>query len=374
MDEIEKKKRIPLVYRIVFENLRNRRARTVLSALAIGLSVTMMLAIKGLAEGMMADQRDRARGVGADLMVLPEGMSVIAMSSAPMSEKLVEFVQSQPHVKVATGITVQPLERINRITGIDFGPYDEMAHFRFIEGGPFQEPYDAIVDEFYARQRKLHVGDKIEIISKEWTVRGIVEPGKAARLLVQKDVLQELTGAAGKITAIYVQLDSPENTQTVMDDLREKMTNYQVYTTEELMSQFSVSNMPEVQAFINVIIALSVAFGFLVIFLTMHTAVLERTREIGILKSLGASADYVLGIFVREACVLGFLGAVVGIVASFATRELIAFFIPASMQQAVVPQWWPVAIVVTMLGALLGVLYPAVKAAKQDALESLSYD
>jgi putative ABC transport system permease protein len=65
---------------------------------------------------------------------------------------------------------------------------------------------------------------------------------------------------------------------------------------------------------------------------------------------------------------------VVGIAGSFATRELIAFFIPASMQQAVVPMWWPIAIAVTLVGALLGVIYPAFKAAKQDALESLSYD
>ena len=374
MHQLEEKKRLPLVYRIVFENLRHRRARTVLSALAIGLSVTMMLAIKGLAEGTLEDQRDRARGVGADLMVLPEGMSVIAMSSAPMSEKLVEFVETQPHVELATGVTVQPLERINRITGVDFEQYDAMARFKFLEGGPFREPFDAIVDEFYARQRKLNVGDKVEVVGREWNVRGIVEPGKAARFLVRKDVLQELTGATGKITAIYVMLDSPENTESVLADLSEKMTNYSIYSTEEVMSQFSVNNIPEFQVFMNVIIVLSVAFGFLVIFLTMHTAVLERTREIGILKSLGASAEYILGIFVREAFVLGFLGAVVGIAASFGTRELIAFFIPASMQQAVVPAWWPVAVGVTLVGSLLGVLYPAIKAAKQDALESLSYD
>lgn len=374
MDQLEKKKRVPLVYRIVFENLRHRRARTVLSALAIGLGVTMMLAIKGLAEGMLEDQQERARGVGSDIMIGPEGMAVLGMSSAPMSEKLVDFVENQPHVKLATGVIMQPLERINRITGIDFDRYDAMAHFRFVEGGPFREPFDAIVDEFYARQRKLKVGDTFNLIDRDWTVRGIVEPGKAARLLVQKDVLQELTGAKGKITFIYVLLDSPENIETVLSELSEKMTNYALYTTEEIVSQFSVSNLPEVQTFINVIIALSVAFGFLVIFLTMHTAVLERTREIGILKSLGASAEYVLGIFIREACVLGLLGALVGIAGSFGTRELIRFFIPASMQQAVVPLWWPIAIGVTLVGALLGVLYPATKAAKQDALESLSYD
>ena len=374
MELLEKKKRLPLVYRIVFENLRHRRTRTLLSALAIGLGVTMMLAIVGLSEGMLADQRERARGVGADLSILPEGMSVIGLSSAPMSEKLVEFVESQPHVEIATGVIMQPIERIHRLTGIDYDDFNAMAKFRFLAGGPFRDPHDAIVDEFYARQRNLKVGDVFNLIDRDWKICGIVEPGKMARLLVQKDVLQELTGATGKITIIYAKLDSPENLPAVLADLEEKMKNYQIYSTEEIVSQFSASNLPEVRIFINVIIALSVAFGFLVIFLTMHTAVLERTREIGILKSLGAPAQYILGIFVREAVVLGFLGAVVGILASFGTRALIAFFIPSSMQQAVVPLFWPIAIAVTLVGALLGVLYPAVRAAKQDALESLSYE
>src|SRR5690606_27721237 len=126
------------------------------------LGVTMMLAIKGLAEGMLEDQRERARGVGADIMIIPEGSSVIGLSSAPINEKLVEFVSSQPHIKIATGVIMQPLERINRITGIDYGSYNEMANFRFLSGGPFQDTYDAIVDEFYARQRNMKIGDTFD--------------------------------------------------------------------------------------------------------------------------------------------------------------------------------------------------------------------
>jgi putative ABC transport system permease protein len=374
LEKLEKRKRIPLVYRIVYENLRNRRTRTVLSSLAIGLGVTMMLAIVGLSEGMLADQRDRARGVGADILIIPEGMSAIGLSSAPMSEKLVEFVSAQPRVAIATGVVIQPIERINRLTGIDYDPFHAMAGFRYLSGGPFEGPFDALVDEFYARQRKLKVGDTFNLLDRDWRVSGIVEPGKMARMLIQKDVLQELTGAAGKITMIYVKLDDPADTNGVIADLQEKMPNYQIYSIEEFVSQFSVGNLPELSIFINVIIGLSIAFGFLVIFLTMHTAVLERTREIGILKSLGASSRYILGIFVREAFALGALGALVGIAASFGTRAIINGLIPSSMQQAIVPAWWPIALGVTLVGSLLGVLYPAVRAARADALESLSYD
>ena len=122
------------------------------------------------------------------------------------------------------------------------------------------------------------------------------------------------------------------------------------------------------------IIALSVAFGFLIIFLTMHTAVLERTREIGILKALGATPGYILRILFAEAAALAVLGTALGVAASFGTRELIRMFIPASMQQAIVPEWWLIAAGITVCGAFLGVLYPSYKAARQDVLESLSYD
>ncbi|MBI1356059.1 MAG: FtsX-like permease family protein [Acidobacteria bacterium] len=373
MDPFEKRSRVPLVYRIVFENLRHRRTRTVLSALAIGLGVAMMLSIVGLAEGMLDDQRDRARGVGADITILPPGMSVIGMSSAPMPEKTVEFVSSQPHVALATGVIVQPIKRIDRLTGIDFAQFDRMAHFVFVDGGPFENPFDVILDTFYANQKGVKVGDTIELLDREWTVRGIVEPGKMARVILQKDILQELTGATGKITTIYVKLDDPANVGDVIKDLEKKMEGYQVYSVEEIISEFSVTNIPELRTFINVIIGVAIGFGFLIIFLTMHTAVLERTREIGILKSLGASAGYILGIFVREAFALGVLGTAAGIGASYLVKYAIAAFIP-TMQQAIVVSWWPISLGVTMVGALLGVLYPAMKAAKQDALESLSYD
>lgn len=376
MEQLERKKRIPLAYRIVWENLRHRRARTILSGLAIGLGVTMILTIVGLSEGMLQDQRERARGAGADIMILPPGMSAIGLSSAPMSEKLIEFVAEQPHVEVATGAVMQPLGGIKRITGIDYDAFSRMAGgFRFLAGGSFEQRNDVIIDEFYAGQNNLKVGDEVDFLDHKWRVTGIVEPGKMARVMVQMDVLQALTGSDGKISIIYVKLDDPARTGEMITALESALRGgYQVYSIEEFASQFSADQLPELSIFINVIVVLSVLFGFLVIFLTMHTAVLERTREIGILKSLGASADYILGILVREALALALLGAFLGILASFGTKYLIDTFIPASMQSAIVPDWWPIAAAITMIGALLGVLYPALKAARQDALESLSYD
>jgi len=376
LDKLGKKSSLPLVYRIVGRNLKHRLTRTILSALAISVGVTLMLTIVGLKDGMLGDARDRQRGSGADIMILPAGANVIGFASAPLSDKLVDLVVQQPHVEIATGVVVQSTGGIRRVTGIDYDTYDRMANFVYVDGGPYEGPKDVVIDEFYARQRDLSVGDYTEMLDRDWRVSGIVEPGKMARLILPLDVVQDLTGTAGKLTLIYVQLDDPALTYEVIADLEALMgtKDYRMYSVEEFASEFSAAAVPEISIFINVIIGLSIAFGFLVVFLTMHTAILERTREIGILKSLGATQSYILGILLREALALGLLGAITGIILSYGTTWLINTLIPASMQAVVVPAWWPTAIVVTLIGALLGALYPAVKASRQDALDSLSYD
>ena len=116
------------------------------------------------------------------------------------------------------------------------------------------------------------------------------------------------------------------------------------------------------------------AIGFVFVFLSMYTAVLERTREIGILKALGASPGFIVGLLLRESMLLAVLGAITGIIFSFGTRYLFLMMIPASMQQKITPDWWPKVLLIAMFGALLGTLYPGLKAARQDAIEALSYD
>ena len=106
---------------------------------------------------------------------------------------------------------------------------------------------------------------------------------------------------------------------------------------------------------------------------SMYMAVLERTREIGILKAMGASPGYIMGILLREAAVLGLVGTGVGILMTYGTRELMEVFAP-NFPQAIVPDWYPWAALIALGGSLVGALYPGLKAARQDAIEALAYD
>ena len=121
-------------------------------------------------------------------------------------------------------------------------------------------------------------------------------------------------------------------------------------------------------------VGLGVIISFLVVLLNMHTMVMERTREIGILKALGASRWFILKVILAEAVVMGLGGTVVGIGLSFVARALIQALYPASLTQAITPDWWPKVAVISLVGVLLGALYPGLSAAAQDPIEALAYE
>ncbi|RPI08004.1 MAG: ABC transporter permease [Acidobacteriales bacterium] len=364
-----------MINRLVIANLKHRPVRTLLSVLAIGVEVTMMLTLVGLSEGMLEDSARRARGVGADIIIRAPETSLISLSSASMPQKLMAFFAEQPHVALVAGTVVQPAGGINTITGIDLPEFNGISGgFKYLSGGPFRRPDDIIVDDFYATQNKLKVGSTVNLMNRDWHVSGIVEPGKLARLVIPRNTLQNLAGATGKLSQIYLKLDSPANTNQVIAALKEKLPDYKMYSIEELTSLYSVSNVPGLSAFIGVIIGLSIVVGFLVVFLSMYTAVLERTREVGILKALGASPGYVLDIIFRETLLLAVAGSVIGILMTYGSRWAIMTLVPSSLTQKIVPGWWPIAGAISVVGALLGSMYPAWKAARQDAIEALSYE
>ncbi|MCS7027038.1 MAG: ABC transporter permease [Bryobacteraceae bacterium] len=364
-----------MINKLVIENLKHRWVRTVLSATAVGVQVTMILTLVGVSYGTLDDLSRRSRGAGADILIRPPGSSIISLSTAPMPEKILDFVRSMPHVAVATGTIVQPIGGTNSVTGIDLESFEKMSGgFRFLSGGPFRNPEDVIIDEYWARQFRLSVGSPMHFMDRTWRVSGIVEPGKLARIFLPLKLVQELSANTGKLTMVYVKLDDPRHLADAMAALKNQLPTYQIYSIEEFVSQISVNNLPQLKTFIYVVIGVAVVVGFLVVFLSMYTAVLERTREIGILKSLGATPALILGILIRETIVLSLIGSVFGILFTYGTRWAIMRFVPGSLNQIIVPEWWPVASLVALVGSLLGALYPGWIAAKQDPIEALSYE
>jgi putative ABC transport system permease protein len=364
-----------LLNKLVFENLRQRPVRTCLSVLAIGVEVTMILTLVGISYGTLDEAARRARGIGADILVRPPASSIISLSSSPMPDKLVPFLMKQPNVTFATGTMGQPLGGFDVLTGIDLAAFNRLSGgFRFLRGGPFQNDDDIIVDEYYARERKLSVGSTITLANHTWRVSGIFESGKLSHICARLDALQTLTGNPGRLSQIYLKVDDPDRTQLVVDQLRSRMPGYPIYTMEEFTSLLTVSSVGLLRDFIGVVIGIALIVGFIVVTMAMYTAVLERTREIGILKALGASSGYILSLLFRETLLIAILGSILGIAMTSGSKWLMMHAAPASLAQETVYSWWPIAAGVSVIGALSGAILPGWKAVKQDVIRALAYE
>lgn len=335
----------------------------------------MMLTLVGLSHGITDDMALRNRGTGADIVVRPPSSNLFSLGGVGMPEKIVAAIRELPHVALVTGTLVQPVGGVfNSISGIHLDEFNALSGgFHYVDGGPFKGPHEFLVDQVEARSDHLHVGSIVKL-GKEWRVTGIVEAGKLSHMFAEIEPLQEEYSQTGKVNFAWVKVDDPANIPAVKAELKEKFDEYNIYTMEEMTSLLTPDNVPLIKGFTNVVIGIAVIVGFLVVFLSMYTAVLERTREIGVLKALGASPAYVLGILIRETVLLALAGSVAGIVMSYGSQFLITHYAPAFLTMEIVQSWWAIATGIALAGALVGALYPGFKAAKQDAIEALSYD
>ncbi len=362
--------------RLVAQNLFHRPVRTLLSVVAVAVEITLILTVVGLCQGMLEESARRTRGVGADVLIRPStAQAAMSFSSAELNEKLVDKLAEWPRVSLATGTTVHMLtSSMQTITGVDLPSFSRMSGgLKYLAGGPFEQPFDAVVDEVWARHQKLAVGQTTNIWNRDFRVTGIVESGKLSRIFIPLATMQELFGWKGKLSQIYLKLDNPDETPAVIAELKRQMPGYNIFSVEEFTSLFSIGNIPGLNTFLSVIIGLAVTIGFLVVMLSMYTAILERTREIGILKSLGASQPYIVSLVLREVVLLTLLGIALGILLSHGARELIQESFPI-LTVSLHREWWLWAGLIAAAGGMLGALYPAVRAARQDPISALAYE
>jgi putative ABC transport system permease protein len=362
--------------RLVLENLKHRPMRTLLSVMLMGVPVTLILALVGLTQGLLQDSQRRQQNTGADIIIRGSTASgVVNFSGASIPEKVVNKIEEQPHVQLAVGVINHSIDPPLVITGVDLPKFDRMSGgFVYKSGGPFKDADDILIDEAYASQTHKNVGDTVTLLNHPWRVAGIIGEGKLARLAVQLKVLQDLDAATGKVGQIYVKVDDPANIATVMQELNGLETGDKIDTMADYVAMWTPDKIHGVKEFTWVIMVLGAVIGFLVVGLSMYMAVLQRTREIGILKSLGASQGFILTIIEAEAMLLGVGGTVLGILMSFGACWLVRMFVPASIPMIIVQSWWPWACLITLVGAGLGALYPGLNAARQDPIEALAYE
>jgi putative ABC transport system permease protein len=363
--------------KLIFANLLHRPVRSIISVLAVAIEVVMILSIVGIFMGMLNDQKQRTNGIGADIMVLPSNASMfngVGAVSMPIVDA--RALLAVPHVE-AVSPAIQHLStngNVEILYGVDFATFNALKPFTFVEGGPFKGPNDVIIDTILAGQ-KLHVGDAIQIFDQPFRISGIVEPGKGGRKLIPLETMQQLIGAPNKVSLIYVKCDSPANANLVLKEIHTTPGFEQntLITIDSWLNEMTPSKIPGFNLALEVITSIAVIVGFLVIFQTMYTAVLERTREIGILKSMGASKMTIVAVLLRECSVLAVAGVILGFILTYVVRGSLLHFFPTQHFE-ITYLWLLKGALIAFAGALVGAIYPAWMAARKDPIDALAYE
>lgn len=364
-----------MVNRMVLSNLGHRPVRTALSIIAVAVEVLLILSVIGLTTGLLEEAAQRQKGIGADIIVQPPGGAVImGMGTAPMPVKIADPLRKTPGVAAVAPVFLQTFGGLTVAYGIEQESFTKVTGgFQVLEGRTLRGGFDLVVDDIYAKNNNLSVGSKREIFNNQFEVVGIIQHGKGARLFIPLSTMQELLGSQGRASIFYVKLADPAQTDAVLAGLKTLLPDYTIRTMQEYTTLMTSGNLPGLRPFEQIMIGIAVVIGFMVIFLAMYTTVLERTREIGILKALGASKAYVVNLILRETLVVAVLGIGLGIGASLLLRHVVITAFPM-LSILITPAWMLRASLIAMGGALVGAMYPALRAAAQDPIAALAYE
>jgi len=363
-----------VVWDLLWSNLGVRPLRSALSVLALALQVFLVLLIVGLTSGALSDWRARAEGVGADILVQPPNSSIFfAFSSAVMPESLAGNMLALPGVdEVAPVLIVVDQKNLGVVYGIDYDRFAGLSDgFTFVAGGPFRKADQAIADDLAARARKLRVGQKTTLLGHQFTISGIVVHGKGARFFVPIKTAQDIGGAEGRVSMFFVR--SKGDTEAARSQLVKLLPTYKIRSMAEYSTLMTSSNLPELKPFIRSFVILGVAISFLVVLLTMHTMVLEHTRDIGVLRAMGSSRIEVCAMILGETLVMVALGAVVGLLCTYGVVAILHRTSP-TLVITIEGVWIVRAILLTIVGAIAGATYPALRAAQSDPVDALAYE
>ncbi|GGG98855.1 ABC transporter permease [Silvibacterium dinghuense] len=369
--------------KLVLGNLLHRPLRTLISVVAVAIEVVMILSIVAIMIGQVSNASNQQGGIGADIIVRPPNASFISsVGGAPVPAKIADVLAKLPHAAVATPVITDFNMQggIETIWGIDYAGFNALKPFEFLSGGPFQGPNDVIIDDIYAHSKSKDgaprvVGATIEVLKHPYRVAGIVKHGKGGRVFLPIHTLGTLMGNPDNASLFYIRSDDLKNQEAIRNEIYAipALANYQVQTMQEWMSLMTPDHLPGFNIALRSVITIAVIVGFLVIFQSMYTAVLERTREIGILKSMGASKGYIVNVVLRETAVVTVAGVVLGIVIAELLRLFLNFEFP-SLPFPVTMDWRIRAAGIALVGSMLGAIYPAWKAARKDPIDALAYE
>lgn len=362
---------------LVISNIAHRPARTAVSVLGTAVGVLLIVFTVGLAHGILHEHSRREANVGAEIMVRASGTLGLGGTDPfvlPVSRA--QQIAQIDGVREATPIG-QAMDKSDGgfgsrfLDGIDFDDYAAVTRLRLREGSKLTGGDQIIVDPVWLQQRHGSLGYTLQLFERPFKVVGVYEPPGGARVKIPLSTMQNQFGGEGRCTAILVACVDPSKQDEVAARVKIRFPDDQIIFTRDLPELYA-SGVPALDVFLKVVVGVAAAISMLVILLAMYTTVTERTRQIGVLKSLGMSKTSIAFVIEKEAILVSLLGVAAGVLLTLAAR--FAIMRATDLTVEIEPRWIGIAFLVGLVGGTIGALYPALRAAGQDAVDALSYE
>ncbi len=397
--------------RLALRNMRKRKLRSFLTLLGIMISIATIFVLISVSLGLQDAVEEQFRLLGTDkFFIQPRGQLAGPGTggAVELTERDLKVVEKVAGVKAVSPWTASPAKiefldsiRYFAVVGIDLETSDlftETGAYEAEEGRVLREGDKGVVmiGSQYKHnnvfRRPVKVGDDLIINDKEFKVRGILEPignPNDDRLIYMPfEDFRSLFNIPERIDTMVVQVEQGQDVNNVAEnvqrkllrarDLTEKTRDFTILTPEELLESFGVI-LNIITGFLLAIAAISLLVGGIGIANTMFTSVLERTREIGVMKSIGAKNSDILTIFLIESGFLGLIGGIAGVLIGVAISKTIEYIainqLGTTLLQAAIPIYLILGCLAFsfLIGALSGTI-PAYRASRVKPVDALRYE
>ncbi len=357
---------------LVFANLRVRPFRTLISVVGVALGVVLVILFTGLARGMTNDLAKRAANWKAEIVFTRPGgldsMSSNAAVNVEYAARLLQIEGIQSTVPVLRYVSSDSRGRfgIRQVDGVDWEPFASMNGIGLLEGRAATAIDEVVIDQRVAQDESLKVGGSYELFGgKQYRIVGIFSPPSGARTKLSLAGLQDAM-QTDKCTYILVKIDDGADVDAVAARINQELPGNKINLTRDLVID-AQERLPGLNTFLRVLVLLAAFVSTIFVLLSMYTTITERRKEIGILKSLGASTSFIISTIEGEAFVIGVLGILLGLLSSFGAAFVIGSQFDLAFEFS--SGWVLTATAIAVIGSLAGALYPAWRASKIDPVE-----
>lgn len=398
-------------FSLAARTLWKRKLRTSLTMLGIVIAIATLFVLVSISLGLQNAVAEQFRELGTDkFFIFPRGQLAGPGSggAAQMTFADIAVIDKVSGVKDLTYAAAGNAKvesrgqiRYTQVIGVPTDRGDvfvESGAYKIEEGRFLKRGDQGVVVLGYQFSgtsfftKGIHAGDSVIINGHAFKVKAIMgyrgNPGDDRLVIMPLEDFQNLFQSGERVDQVIVQVDDVGAIKEIADrvakklrsarHVTEKTQDFTILTPEELLASFgAILNI--LTAFLLGVAGISLLVGAIGIATTMYTSVLERTREIGVMKAVGAKNKDVLSLFMIESGLLGLLGGIMGVILGAAISETIVYIattqLGTSLLQAAFPVWLIGGCLVfsTVIGAVSGV-WPAWQASRTKTVDALRYE